>query len=226
SCRPATPGQRVGVLREALIRLAGQGLVRAEPQLGFTVTPLSRAALIDLTEARVVLESTVFGYAIEHGDTRWEADVVAAHHLLARTPVRDGDDPETISPQWSEAHLAFHRALLAGCPNRRLRELADSLRVAAELYRHWSLTIGAEPERDVAAEHAELLTAVLERDLAGGADRLAAHIRRTAENLLDLAEEGGGERGGRAGPGGAAGRTEPGRLGRRRPPPLGGLGSG
>jgi DNA-binding GntR family transcriptional regulator len=180
----------VGVLREALVRLAGQGLVTSEPHIGFTVTPLSRESLIDLTDARVVLESIVFALAIEHGDTAWEARVLASHHVLARTPLRDRHDPGTVSEEWAAAHLAFHRALLDGCPNRRLRELADALRVSAELYRAWSQTIGAEPDRNIAGEHAALLAAALDRDATAGGTRLAAHIRRTADNLLGLAQNG------------------------------------
>ncbi|GAA4675689.1 GntR family transcriptional regulator [Phytohabitans rumicis] len=171
-------GGGMGVIREALIRLAGQGLVRSEPQVGFAVVQVSREALQELTEARVAIEGLVLTRAIEHGDTRWEAQVVAAHHVLARTPLAPGSD------EWSEAHLAFHRALLDGCPNSWLREIADSLRVSAELYRTWSQTIGREPDRDVTGEHDGLLTAVLARDAPAATRLLAAHLRRTAENLL------------------------------------------
>jgi DNA-binding GntR family transcriptional regulator len=170
-------GAGMGVIREALIRLAEQGLVRAEPQVGFAVPELSRDALLELTEARVAIEGLVLTRALAEGDTRWEAGAVAAHHVLARTPPRpDGGE-------WSAAHLAFHRALLAGCNNRRLREIADSLRVSAELYLTWSQTIGREPDRDVAAEHEALLDAVLARDPAAAA-QLAAHLNRTTHNLL------------------------------------------
>lgn len=196
-------GGSIGLLREALVRLVGEGLARSEPQIGFTVTPLSREELIELTDARLVLESTVFGFAIEHGDTHWEAQVLASHHLLARASQRTAGEPTGISREWGEAHLSFHRALLAGCPNRRLRELADSLRVSAELYRTWSQTIGAEPDRDIAAEHQALLDAALHRDAAAGTRLLAAHIRRTAENLLDVADPDGTSTGLRlTGPGG------------------------
>jgi DNA-binding GntR family transcriptional regulator len=174
-------GASMGVVREALIRLAEQGLVRSEPQVGFAVTPLSRDALMELTEARIAIEGLVLARAVVHGDTRWEAGVVAAHHVLARTPLR----PE--SDEWSRAHLAFHRALLDGCPNRRLREIADALRVSAELYRTWSQTIGGEPDRDVAGEHEALLAAVLDRDADLATTRLAAHLRRTTDNLLAAA---------------------------------------
>jgi len=178
----------LGVVREALIRLAEQGLVHAQPQVGFTVTPLSRDDLLDLTDARVAIECLVFASAIEHGDTRWEANVVAAHHLLDRAPVHPATDPGTVSADWASAHLAFHRALLDGCPNRRLRQTATSLRLTAELYRSWSQTIGTDPDRDIDGEHAGLLAAVLDRDAETGQRRLTGHIRRTAQNLLSLAD--------------------------------------
>lgn len=171
-------GGGAGVIREALIRLAERGLVRSQPQVGFAVPPLDRDALVELTEARIAIEGLVLGQAVAHGDTRWEARAVASHHLLVRTPMR----PE--SEEWSDAHLAFHRALLDGCPNGRLKEIADQLRVSAEPYLAWSQTIGDEPARDVAGEHEALLAAVLARDPALAASRLAAHLRRTTTTLL------------------------------------------
>ncbi|MFY1632437.1 GntR family transcriptional regulator [Solwaraspora sp. WMMB335] len=179
-------GASLGVVREALIRLAGQGFVDAQPQVGFSVTALSRDDLSDLTEARVAIETLVLDQSITHGDTRWEADLVAAHHLLDRTPERDATDPGMVSEQWATTHLAFHRALLDGCPNRRLRETAAALRLAAELYRTWSQTTATGQTRDIRGEHAGLLAAALDRDHARGRRLLAAHIRCTTEILLGL----------------------------------------
>ena len=46
----------LGAAREALSRLAADGMVRMEPQKGFSVSPISRKELTDLTEARIALE--------------------------------------------------------------------------------------------------------------------------------------------------------------------------
>src|ERR1700752_3462867 len=60
------------VIREALTRLAEQGLVVATPQRGFRVRELSVPDLADLTRVRVQIESLAFRQAIECGDVAWE----------------------------------------------------------------------------------------------------------------------------------------------------------
>lgn len=177
-------GVSLSVVREALTRLTEQGLVRSEPQLGFQVTPISVEDLSDLTWVRIQVEGLTVRHAIGSAGLGWEAAVVAAHHVLDRTPQMSGTDPVRMSDEWAAAHRAFHQAILDGCDSRRLREIASSLRDAAELYQRWSRTLGKDETRDVAAEHRELLSAVVERDADRGAGVLAAHIQRTTDALL------------------------------------------
>src|SRR5262245_36228578 len=47
-----------GSVREALSRLVSEGLVIAESQRGFHVTPISSDELLDLTNARAYIETT------------------------------------------------------------------------------------------------------------------------------------------------------------------------
>ena len=174
-----------GVLREAMLRLSEQGLVKGEPQQGFQVVDLSVEDLRDLTEARVVLETLVFRSAVAEGDLDWETRILASHHRLSRTSQFDVADPDRLSDEWVAEHAEFHRALLDGCTNRRLKEIASSLRDTAELYRRWSLPLGSGIERDVAAEHEALLSAVLARDTDRAVEALTNHISLTSSILLD-----------------------------------------
>lgn len=197
-----TPGQRlkfpelgqrcqvsVGVIREALARLAAEGLVSTQAHLGYVVTPLSHEHLAELTTARVEIESLVLHRSVEHGDMAWEAAAVAAHHVLERTPMTAPDDPRQITDAWSKAHEDFHIALLAGCPNRKLLTIACSLRQEAELYRRWSVSLGHEPDRDIAGEHRAILDAALDRDADLAAERLRDHLAHTAQLLISCADD-------------------------------------
>ena len=174
----------MGVLREALTRLTGEGLVESEPQYGFHVRALSATDLRHLTEARRAIESLVLRQAVEHGGVAWESEVLAAHHRMERTPQMAPDGPGRLSDEWAAAHAAFHRILLAGCPNPRLLAVAESLRESAELYRRWSVPMD-HSRRDIPAEHRAVLDAVLDHDADAAAARLEAHIQRTADVLLD-----------------------------------------
>jgi DNA-binding GntR family transcriptional regulator len=173
----------VGVAREALTRLAEQGLVRSQAHQGFEVTPLSTDDLTDLTDARVDIETLVLEHAIVDGDLAWESRLVAAYHTLQRTPVVEAD-PAGVSDAWATAHAQFHQALLDGCANRRLRRAASGLRDEAELYRRWSTPLGNEPHRDLDAEHHRLLDAALARDTATATSALREHITHTTQRLL------------------------------------------
>jgi DNA-binding GntR family transcriptional regulator len=172
----------VSVAREALTKLSAERLVTLHAHQGYAVASLSADELTDLTCARVELEALAFRLSILRGDEQWEARVVAAHHLLslrereASGGVR-GDD-------WYLAHEAFHMALLAGCGNRRLAEMAQGLRAETELYRRWAAPFLHENDRDPAAEHQALAQAVIDRDSELGAQLLRDHIAFTTQMLL------------------------------------------
>lgn len=173
------------VVREALTRLAEQGLAVTVPQQGYRVTPLSLHDLDELTEARTQIESLVVRQAIERGDISWESSVVAAHHQLSNTPKTrpDGD----LNGAWFAAHEQFHQSTLRGCGNGRLFEMAMSLRNAASLYRWWSRPLGHDYHRDVDGEHRQLLDAVLARDRQAAEAALTQHIQRTSDALRSAA---------------------------------------
>jgi DNA-binding GntR family transcriptional regulator len=152
-----------GAVREALSRLSSDGLVTAEPQKGFRVTPISRAALEDLTFARIEIEGMCLRLAIEAGDVDWESEVVGSFHRLRNIPERDLGADAGLSERWSAVHAEFHRALVAACPNKTLLKLRDALYEQSERYRRLSLPMGAS-ERDVLAEHQGLTNAAIARD--------------------------------------------------------------
>ncbi|WP_445397743.1 GntR family transcriptional regulator [Streptomyces sp. LE64] len=177
----------VGAAREALTRLKGEGFVKAQPRQGYMVTPLSHSDLADLTEARTEIEPLVLRLSVEQGDMRWESDAVAAHHMLERTPFFAEGEQGGISDDWTEAHAAFHLALIAACRNRRLLDTAKAMREEAELYRQWSVSFGQEPHRDLAGEHRALLDAAVSRDGDLAARLLRDHISHTTRLLITCA---------------------------------------
>jgi DNA-binding GntR family transcriptional regulator len=179
----------VGVAREALTKLASAGLVKSQPHLGFIVTPLSLDDLAELTEARVEVEPLVLRLSIQDGDVDWEAQAVAAHHVLERTPFVDGEIASQSTRAWAEAHAAFHLALLEGCRNRRMFEIAKTLRDEAELYRQWSVAAGRGKGRDIAEEHRAILKSAIARDAERATALLSEHIRLTSRLLQPEPDE-------------------------------------
>lgn len=171
-------GVSLAVVREALVRLVGDGLADRLTNRGFAVPEQSDQRWRDIFEARRTVEPATLRLAIERGDLEWETRVRAAHHRLARTPAfgRDG-----VSPQWSAAHHDFHRALLDGSGNTALLEMFDRLWLAGELVRRWSVV----PERDFLTEHRNLEEATLARDADRAATLLDRHLSVTVTGLTD-----------------------------------------
>jgi DNA-binding GntR family transcriptional regulator len=170
-----------GALREVLMRLSEQGLVRNEPQQGFSVAPTSVDDLQELTEVRCEVEDILVRRAIAEGSVTWEADLLHVHHVMGRTQRCEPENPETLTDEWAFAHSAFHNTLLNGCRNNRFKEIARSARDSAELYRRWISPVDLEGDRDVDGEHQELLDAALDRDAERAASLLRRHIALTTE---------------------------------------------
>lgn len=180
-------GVSLGVVREAVTRLAEQGLVQASPQRGFSVTPLSIEDLLDLTRARVLIETLALRESIKVGDLAWESNVLATHHTLQRTPMMTAEGH--IDPAFTLAHRAFHHALLAGCGSKRLESVATGLRDCSELYQHWSQELAHDFDRDLAGEHREIAELTLDRDEEQAVRALTNHIERTTAALVRYAEQ-------------------------------------
>jgi DNA-binding GntR family transcriptional regulator len=177
-------GVSVSVVREALTRLAEQGLVLSQPQQGFQVVPISREDLLDLTSVRLDIETLALRRAVERGDVEWRAGLMAAHYRLEHTTQFETLDPPTLNEDWARAHGAFHHHLLVACGSARLLDIAESLRDAADLYRRWSSPIGGDTHRDIVGEHRAIFEAVQAGDSERAVEQLAAHIAHTTNVLL------------------------------------------
>ena len=173
-------------MREALMRLVSEGFVTLEDQRGFSVAPVSREELIDLTAARADLDALALRASIEHGDDNWEAALLAAWHRLQKIP-KIADDGVTIHPEWEERHSAFHAALVGACPNRVLLQMRAMLYERADRYRRLSVRYLRAP-RDDKREHEEIMQAALARDASRAERLLKTHLHLTAKILLDEIE--------------------------------------
>ena len=168
----------VGVLREALVRLVDRGIVRAESNLGFRVMSLSEIDLDGLTAVRAHVEPAFVRNAVLTGSRRWEADVLAAHHLIDGVPrVRDG----RLNEDLVRVHAEFHLALVSGAGNRRMTEIVSRLRDEADLYFRWFLDLDriAEHGDRVAEQDRAILAAVLARDAERAETLVREHIQDT-----------------------------------------------
>ena len=169
-------------LREALSRLAQEGLVRADERRGFRVAAISAEDLADITRMRVMLDVPALRGAIAHGDDAWGAAILAAYHRLEKAESRLSDGPVVLDDHWSELHRAFHLALVASCPSERQRAWSASLFDQAERYRRFSARFRKSARRK-SNEHRKIMDATLRRDADTACALLEEHILSTQRNV-------------------------------------------
>ena len=160
--------------------LLSDALVTAEGQRGFRVAPISLADLEDVTNTRVLIETEALRQSIRRGDARWEADLVAAFHLLTQAETGlHGLDHDAFESR----NKAFHEALIANCCSLWSKYILRMLYRHAERYRNINLRLSAAhaAQRDVHREHEEIFRAAMERQEARAALAMESHVRMTLE---------------------------------------------
>jgi DNA-binding GntR family transcriptional regulator len=172
-------------LREALSRLAAEGFVHGEGQKGFSVPPVTRAHLLDITRTRQMLEPEALRLAMEAGDAGWEDEIVAALSLLKREIERRDPASAAWQDSYEAKHHRFHRALVAACPLRALAGFCDELYVQMTRYRRVMKTVLIDWHRAVAV-HEELAALTLARDAPRAMAAIRHHIGTTADAVLPL----------------------------------------
>lgn len=170
-------------LREAVTRLVTEGLIEAEAQRGYTVTPISVANLDEVCALRLELEPYALRKSIEKGGLDWEAAVMGALYRLNKTDRIPGD-PLSLA-NWEAANNAFHFTLIERCGMPLLIKMYKSLVSMNDRYRHIYLKAVAV-QRDVINEHTAIAHAAVERRPDDAAALLAKHIERSTNNLRRL----------------------------------------
>lgn len=167
-------------LREALQRLRADGLVNFHGNRGFSVAPLDVTEFEDLNVARTVVELEALSLSMRHGDDEWEASIVGAAFHLAKhdAALNVGGALDA----WENANTAFHSAIVSACGSRWLLKLRQQMNDQFERYRRASIGLRHEG-RDLAAEHAAIQTAVLNRDETEARRLVRDHFERTADTL-------------------------------------------
>ncbi len=159
-------------VREAFLRLEGEGLLRLYPQRGALVVPVSAGEVEAVMETRGLVERFAFAKAIARG-----ADVTGAMEAaIARQEERAeaGDHDGFVA-----ADRAFHTVLVAAAGNPIVASLYDSLR---DRQQRMGLTaLRREPRRldEILDEHRALTAAVAEGDVERTLALLDAHLHGT-----------------------------------------------
>jgi DNA-binding GntR family transcriptional regulator len=170
-----------GPIREALGRLASEGLVIVRPRRGAVVRSLSKEEFLELYQVREALEMMAVRLAVPRLRKEDFEELQRLNETMAQHAERDEVD------QFFAANVAFHSRLLEASGNGKLQELYRQLVGQLGRYRLRSLTLRGNLQRSV-AEHAALLRAAKRGDAERAAHLMCEHIRVPQRSLKALSD--------------------------------------
>ncbi|MBT0959356.1 GntR family transcriptional regulator [Alphaproteobacteria bacterium KMM 3653] len=170
-------------IREALSLLTSDKLVDRLDQRGFRTAEVSAQNFQEILLLRQTLEDLALRESIANATQQWEEDVVLSHHRMQRA--RD-EDLEV----FEDHHKAFHMTLLAQAPSPILLQFCSQLYDLNIRYRYLAGNALNYQRRDVADEHASILSAAINRDADTASERLLNHYNLTGAYLSGLLGKG------------------------------------
>lgn len=177
----AAIGMSTTPVREALRRLAADGLVEIAAHRDARVAPLDLSEAVHIFEARAPLDMLALRLAAERHDQGDARGIREAAKGLA--PARAGTAGKTL-----RRNRAFHRALYTASHNPVLIAVLDRLWDQSDRYRALGQQSFIDSGHDHDAhvgDHAELMRLVLERDGDAAAALMRDHDSSSLRTLIE-----------------------------------------
>ncbi len=170
-----------GPLREAIGRLASEGLVTVRPRRSAVVRSLSREEFLELYQVREALEVAAVRLAVPRLGAGGLARLRGLTDEMASCAQTGRLD------EFFEANAAFHDAIFAAAGNGKLCEMYGQLVGQMGRYRTRSVAIRGNLQRSV-LEHRAVLRAVAAGDAEEAARLLSVHIGVPQRRLQELSD--------------------------------------
>ena len=170
-------------IREALIRLASEGLVEMIPRRGARVLPLRADDMREIYQVFTALEpEAAASVAASKPNAKDLEPLVKATEVMEQA-LKDSD-----LDAWAAADDLFHRTLLDMNGNKRIGQFVSSLLDQVHRARMVTLRMRDVPTRST-AEHRELLGFLRSGDAENARRCFRGHRERAASELLSILEK-------------------------------------
>lgn len=166
-------------IREALILLAGEGLVENRPRRGTVVAQVSPQRLVEMFEVMAELEAMCARLAARRMSDEELAAIEAAHEAC-RGAAGAGD-----SDAYFYANERFHFAIYAAAHNQFLFEQAGALQRKLRPYRRLQLRVRNRVQRSF-DEHQAIVDALRAGDAETAVQCVRSHVVVQGERFADL----------------------------------------
>ena len=169
-------------VREALIRLANEGLVEVVPRHGMRVLPVSPADMREIYVVLTALESAAAELLARRRPTDAELKpLVEATRDMSRALKADDLDA------WAAADERFHHGLVELAGNRTLQDAVSRLGDRVHRARMFALRLRPKPINST-REHMAMLERIRAGDAAGAVEVNRAHRERATRELVAIFE--------------------------------------
>ena len=165
-------------VREALQLLVANAMAERVPYKGVVVARLSIERIDEIFEAMGEIEALCGRLAA--GKMSMAERVTLERLHSAMEVMAEAGDVEA----YEQANSAFHGLIYAGCHNRELAEVAETLRRRLAPFRRSQL-LNAERLLTSSSEHAEIVGAIIERDGLAAERHLRRHLLSSAHSYVE-----------------------------------------
>jgi DNA-binding GntR family transcriptional regulator len=166
-------------VREAMIKLAEEGLVEIFPQYGSFVAPIKLLDVFDSQFAREALESAAVEKAIERLDAHWDQElraIIARQKALVRPQDRD---------EFFRADEDMHMLILRIAGHPDAWRFVESAKAQMDRVRHIAITLPRKQD-SILSEHEAVVDCMLARDMRGAVKAMRDHLRGIFRTIKTL----------------------------------------
>jgi DNA-binding GntR family transcriptional regulator len=179
-------------VREALVRLADDGLVRFERNRGIRILKGTVTDLVELFQLRISVEVAAAYRAAQHVDGMLVHELdrelfAMAGAARARAELADGgtvEDLERINRDFVEHDTKFHELILGAAGNQRLVHAVRNWRDITTAIGGWKLA-ESNHLNTVLAEHERVVKALRNQNPHETAEAMYEHLKKTGTMLME-----------------------------------------
>ncbi|MDO5140970.1 MAG: GntR family transcriptional regulator [Eubacteriales bacterium] len=165
-------------IREAIRKLAEEGLVTLIPRKGAVVAGISKKMLTDVLQVRMTLEKMAYECAFKN-ITAADLDRLSGMEKVFEEAVREGD-----LVRIAEADESFHFVIYDAADNDKLKELLNNLRENMYRYRmEYSKDI--DTRKSLIEEHRQIFDSFVKGDFSRGLSVVERHIKNQETAVLN-----------------------------------------
>ena len=172
-------------VREALMQLEAQGLVKFEAHRGAVVTMLDASAIEELFYLRALLEADTLFHAV---DLMTEETFAKAQAILAQFDL--ALESGTQIEHWAELNHSFHATLYQAANRPQALELIAQINLSCDRYVRFELLFAQGGVDKAEREHARLLELCRARRKHEAVVLLKQHIEAAGQSIRQILASG------------------------------------